>query len=211
MLETALVATALFFTTLTPINAAAVFASLTSKMGQREKHTLALRATLIASIILFTFAFSGQFILAYLGISLPALRIGGGILLLLIGIDLVFGRESDATSATEAEQAEASKRQDIAAFPMGIPVIAGPGAIGASMLIFSNAENWQEKITVILSLTAMLLLTYFLMRISVRIQQIFGETGMNVITRVMGILLTTLAVQFMIDGAGEIGLINPPQ
>ena len=131
MLETAMVALATLFATVGPIDVAAVFAALTATATPQERYSIALRGALTATVILIFFALLGKFLLAGLGISLPALRTSGGILLLLIGIDMVFARPSGATSTTAEEANEARRRHDIAIFPLATPLIAGPGAMGS--------------------------------------------------------------------------------
>ncbi|MCB1844843.1 MAG: MarC family protein, partial [Halioglobus sp.] len=127
-METAFVAFATFFATVGPPDVMAVFAGLTADASPRMRRRIALRATLIATGILVFFALAGEFLLSTLGISLAALRIAGGILLLLIGIEMVFAISSGATSTTAEEKEEASGRQDITVFPLATPLIAGPGA-----------------------------------------------------------------------------------
>ena len=141
MLETAMVALATLFATVGPIDVAAVFAALTATATPRERYSIALRGALTATAILVFFALLGKFLLAGLGISLPALRTSGGILLLLIGIDMVFARSSGATSTTEEETNEARRRHDIAIFPLATPLIAGPGAMGSTILLMAAAEG----------------------------------------------------------------------
>jgi multiple antibiotic resistance protein len=129
MLETAAVAFTTLFVTLGPIEAAAMFAALTQNRTAQQRHSMAVRATLVAAGILLTFAVLGDSLLSLLGISLAALKTAGGILLLLIGIDMVFARASGGTTTTNAETQEAEHKQDISVFPLATPLIAGPGAI----------------------------------------------------------------------------------
>jgi len=150
----------------------------------------------------------GEFLLIGLGISLAALRTGGGILLLLIGIDMVFARSSGSTSTTEEEEIEAMGKRDIAVFPLATPLIAGPGAMGAVILLMANSEgNLILQATVVASLLAIILLTFIMLLLASRIQQLFGVTGMHVVTRIFGVLLSALAVQFIFDGIAQSGLL----
>ncbi|MBL4581741.1 MAG: MarC family protein, partial [Gammaproteobacteria bacterium] len=164
---------------------------------------------LIATGILVLFALVGEFLLIGLGISLAALRTGGGILLLLIGIDMVFARTSGSTSTTEEEELEAMGKRDIAVFPLATPLIAGPGAMGAVILLMANSEgNLVLQATVVASLLVIILLTFIMLLLASRIQQLFGVTGMHVVTRVFGVLLSALAVQFIFDGIAQSGLLS---
>ena len=136
--ETGMTALATFFATIGPFDIAAVFAALTANQDFRSKSLVAIKGTLLAALILVVFALSGEKLLASFGISLAALRTAGGILLLLIGIDLVFVRPSGGISTTDDEAREAETRPDITVFPLAMPLIAGPGAMGASVLLMAN-------------------------------------------------------------------------
>jgi multiple antibiotic resistance protein len=155
------------------------------------------------------FALSGETLLANFGISLAALRTAGGILLLLIGIDLVFVRPSGGISTTDDEAREAETRQDITVFPLAMPMIAGPGAMGASILLMANTDgDLILKATVIGALVIVLIFTLLSLFLATQIQRVLGVTGMHVISRVFGILLTALAVQFIFDGIAQSGLLG---
>ena len=209
MTETAVLALATFFATIGPLDIAAMFAALTASHTAAQKKSLAIRGSLIGTAILLTFALIGEFLLSSLGISLAALRIAGGILLLLIGIEMVFARTSGGTSTTGDEEEEALAKPDISVFPLATPLIAGPGAMGAAILLMANQEgNLTGQAIVIGSLLAILLLTLLSLLLAGKIQNILGVTGMHVITRVMGVLLSALAVQFMIDGILQSGLFG---
>jgi multiple antibiotic resistance protein len=209
MIETAGIALATFFATLSPLNVAAMFAALTSGYSDERRRATALRGTLIATGILVAFALVGEFLLGRLGISLAALRTAGGILLLLIAIDMVFARGSGGTTTTDDENREAASRADISVFPLATPLIAGPGAMGAAILLMANQKGDLAGQSVVLaSLLAMLLLSFIALRLAVKIQQWLGVTGMQVIERIMGVLLSALAVQFLFDGIRQSGLLG---
>lgn len=208
MLETAVVAVTTFFATIGPVDVAAMFAALTGSATPAQRRAMAIRGTLIATVILLAFALLGEFLLAALGISLAALRAAGGILLLLIGIDMVFARTSGGTSTTSAEAREARAKQDISVFPLATPLIAGPGAMGAAILLMANAEgDIARQVIVVLSLLAMLLFTFGLLMAATEVVKRLGVTGLHVITRVFGVLLCALAVQFIFDGIARSGLL----
>ncbi|MCB0212353.1 MAG: MarC family protein [Anaerolineae bacterium] len=207
MLETAVVTFTTLFATIGPIDVAAMFAALTTDETPRQRRSTAMRGTLIAAAILLLFALLGQSILNTLGISLAALRTAGGILLLLIGIDMVFARSSGGTSTTADETKEAALKQDIAVFPLATPLIAGPGAMGAVILLMADAEgNLLRQGVIILVLLAILVLTFLVLLGAGQIQKLLGVTGLHVISRVFGVLLSALAVQFIFDGIGQSGL-----
>ena len=209
MIETAAIAFATLFATIGPIDVAAMFSGLTADATPQHRRSMAVRGTLIAGGILITFALVGEIILGSLGISLAALRTAGGILLLLIGIDMVFARTSGGTSTTADEAQEAASRKDISVFPVATPLIAGPGAMGAAVLLMANTEgDITQQATVIASIVAILLFTLVSLLLASKIQQFLGVTGMHVISRVMGVLLASLAVQFMFDGIKQSGLLG---
>ena len=209
MLETAAVAFTTLFVTLGPIEAAAMFAALTNNRTTQYRHSMAIRASLIATGILFTFALLGDWLLSLLGISLAALQTAGGILLLLIGIDMVFARSSGGTTTTDAETQEAEHKQDISVFPLATPLIAGPGAMGAVILLMANAQgDLATQLVVIASLVAVLLITLLSLYGATHLQKLLGVSGQHVMSRIFGVLLCALAVQFVFDGIGQSGLLS---
>ena len=209
MIETATIALATLFATVGPIDVAALFAALTSSATIAERRSIAVKGVLIATTILVVFALMGELILSSLGISLAALKSAGGIILMLIAIDMVFARTSGATSTTFAEEEEAERKHDIAVFPVATPLIAGPGAINVSILLMTNtAGKWLDQIIVLLSILTIMVVTLICMLTANQITRMLGVTGMLVITRVFGILLAALAVQFIFDGIEQSGLIS---
>lgn len=209
MIETAGLALATFFATIGPLDIAAMFAALTANQSAQQKRSIAIRGSLIGTVILVAFALIGEYLLAGLGISLAALRAAGGILLLLIGIDMVFARSSGGTSTTDEEEREAISRTDISVFPLATPLIAGPGSMGAAILLMANQEgDVTGQAIIIASLLAVILLTFVSLLLAGKIQNLLGVTGMHVITRVMGVLLSALAVQFIFDGIKQSGLVG---
>lgn len=210
MLETALVAFTTMFATVGPVDVAVLFASLTATNTPAERRRFAIRGALLAAGILLFFALFGEAVLASFGITLPALRTAGGILLLLIAIDLVFARPSGGTTTTSEERAEAATRQDISVFPLATPLIAGPGAIGAAILLTANARPDVLKVMVVLGVVAgIVVLTFALMMVASQLNRLLGVTGTHVIGRMIGIILAALAIQFIFDGLANSGLVPP--
>lgn len=209
MIETASVALATFFATVGPLDVAMIFAALTARQKPPARLRMAVRGTVTAAGILLVFALFGETLLSLLGISLAALRTAGGILLLLIGIELVFARTSGATSTTEDETREAESRIDISIFPLATPLIAGPGTMGAVILLMANAEgDMHRQLIVLASLLAVLLFTLACLITASQLQKLLGRTGTHVINRIFGVLLSALAVQFIFDGIAESGVIG---
>ncbi|MDT8421870.1 MAG: MarC family protein [Desulfuromonadales bacterium] len=208
MFEIAVVAFTTFFATIGPIDVAAMFAAMTPNASSSFRRSMAIRGTLVASLILLLFALVGDLLLQSLGISLAALKMAGGILLLLIGIDMVFARSSGGTSTTIEETSEAVEKHDISIFPLATPLIAGPGTMGATILLMANAKgDLMAEFVILAALAVVLLLTMALLLVATKVQKLFGVTGMHVVSRVFGVLLTALAVQFMFDGILQSGLI----
>lgn len=209
MLETAGVALTTFFATIGPLDIAAIFAGLTASDTPAHRRSMAIRGTLIATVILVLFALIGRPLLSSMGITLPALRTAGGILLMLIAIDMVFARSSGGTSTTDEEEREAAGRRDISVFPIATPLIAGPGSMGAAILLMANADGDLARQAVVLgALLGILIVTFLALLLAARIQQLLGVTGMHVISRVMGVLLSALAVQFIFDGIASSGVLG---
>ena len=206
--ETILVALTTFFATIGPADLALVFAALTHKNTAAERRAMALRGVLVAGAILMFFAVFGEPLLRLFGITLPALRVAGGILLLLISIDMVFARHSGGVGTTLEEEQEAATREDISVFPLAMPLIAGPGAISAAILLTTTGQGFGvEWFAVVGALAVILLLSYLAMLVAIPIQRLLGVTGLAVVSRIVGVLLAALAVQFFFDGLRTSGLI----
>jgi len=209
VIETAALSLATFFATIGPLDVAAIFAALTARSTRQHRRAMAVRGTLIATFILLLFALVGEAVLGGLGISLAALRTAGGILLLLIAVEMVFARTTGGTSTTDEEEKEAMSKQDISVFPIATPLIAGPGAMGAAILLMADAEgDLTHQLIVLASLLVILGSTLAGMLLAGRIQKLLGVIGMHVITRIMGVLLSALAVQFIFDGVAQSGLLT---
>jgi multiple antibiotic resistance protein len=207
LLEAAILAFTTFFVTVAPLDVAAIYAVLTARAGIAKRRRMATKAVLIAGGILLLFALFGNEVLRFLGVSLPALHISGGILLLLIAIDMVFARHSGVMSTTEAESEEAEERADISVFPLATPLIAGPGAMGATILRMADAQGRiGHQAAVIGALLLVMAITWALLIAAGRVSRFFGITGINVIMRVLGVLLAALAVQYVVDGISGTGL-----
>ncbi len=208
-IDTLLLALTTFFATIGPADLLLVYAALTQKVTQAERRAMALRGTLIATAILLFFAVFGEAMLRLFGITLPALRIAGGVLLLLISIDMVFARHSGGTGTTPEEENEAQSRPDISVFPLATPLIAGPGAISAVILLTTGTGGFTLAWFVVVgALLAILLLCYLVMLVAIPIQRLLGITGLAVVSRVVGVLLAALAVQFLLDGVKASGLLG---
>jgi multiple antibiotic resistance protein len=188
------------FIVVDPLGVAPLFASLTRGAGAAAQRHMALRATALATVILLMFFFAGDGLLRLLGIGLPAFRIAGGALLFLLAIDMVFARQSGLRSTTEREQAEAEHKRDISVFPLAFPLIAGPGALTTVLLMSASAGGLSLRTAMVAVVLAVSGLTLFALLAAGRILRLIGETGANVLSRLFGLVLAALAVQYMLDG-----------
>jgi multiple antibiotic resistance protein len=206
-MNTFLVAFATLFATVGVADIAFIFAGLTKNNTAAERRILATRGVLVAFVILVFFAILGDDILGLFGITIPALRTAGGILLLLISIDMVFARHSGGTGTTDEEEKEARQSEDISVFPLAMPLMAGPGAISAVILLITTTETQLDFWLVLLALLVIMVLAWLTLLIAIPIQRLLGLTGLSVVSRVVGILLSALAVQFIFDGIRTSGII----
>ena len=184
-----------------PIGLAPIFGAITPGADARYRRRMALRGTAVALCILLAFVIVGGDLLRALGISLPAFQIAGGALLFLLAVDMVFARHSGLRSTTEREQREAEHRQDISVFPLAFPLIAGPGALTTVLLMSGRHAQDVSGLSVVLAVVVVVLaLTLAALLAADRIMRLMGETGANVVSRLLGVILTALAVQYVIDG-----------
>jgi multiple antibiotic resistance protein len=184
-----------------PLGLAPIFAALTRGYPEERKREAAIRGTTLGAAILFIFALAGDVLLEALGIGIPAFRIAGGVLLFLVSLDMIFASPTGLRSRTVREQEEISYEHDISVFPLAIPLLAGPGAI-TTVLLYTGERGPTELAAYVAVLLTVLLLTLLSLLAAPRIMRLFGETGSNVLTRVLGVLLAALAVQFVLDGIG---------
>ncbi|WP_254434836.1 MarC family protein [Magnetospirillum sp. UT-4] len=201
IIEAAVTAFITFFVILDPPGTAAVFAAMTRNVADHHRRHMARRATLLAAIMLFAFAFIGEGLLRILGISLPAFRVAGGVLLFLLAADMVFARQSGLRSTTPVEDAETAAREDITVFPLAFPLIAGPGAMTSVVLMMGAAAGDYQRQAVVLAMLAVVMALLLGMLLAAgRVLRVLGLTGAHVVGRVLGIILAALAAQFVIDG-----------
>ena len=183
------------FVIIDPIGLAPLFVALTKGEAPAHRRGIAIRATLIAGGLLVMFGLFGEAVLGFAGISMPAFRIAGGILLFLTALDMLFERR------TKRRKGQASAANDPSVFPLATPLIAGPGSIATIILLTGQAGNdWAAIGAVMLVLLAVLALVFLFFLSAGVLERILGDTGTNVVTRLLGMLLAALSVQFVIDG-----------
>lgn len=183
-----------------PIGLVPSFIAITQGLPQKSRRNVALRACLIATGILAGSALAGDWLLRMLSISLPAFRIAGGLLLFSIASEMVFGVRVVRQTET-AEQALEERVRNVAAFPLAIPLMAGPGAITASVLLSGRTGGDPLRLGLLLGvIAAVMLLCFIVFEMAGRIAKLLGTTATSVASRILGVLLAALAVQFVIDG-----------
>ena len=203
ILDTAFMITALvtMFVVIDPIGMAPLFLALTSGMTPAQRRRIAVRAVCVAGFVLALFAFFGEAVLGFVGISMPAFRIAGGILLFLTALDMLFERRTKRRE----DKTHDEDTHDPSVFPLAIPLIAGPGAI-ASIILLVGEKPGGEGMVMVLSITALVLIGMALILLaSSYVDRIIGKTGIDVITRILGMLLAALSVQFVLDGLAAFG------
>lgn len=191
-----------FFVVVEPLSLIPVFNGLTEGASDAYKHKMALKAVLVAGLILLLFALGGAAFLELVGITIDAFRIFGGMLLFLIALEMVFARES-GTRTTSSEKAEAVRRADISVFPLAFPFIAGPGALATILLWFGPVRITERPLLfvgLLFAVVVVLVLTLAAMWLSSPLMRVLGVTGANVANRLFGVVLGALSVQFVIDG-----------
>ena len=194
---------ATLFVVIDPPGLVPLFIALTRGMGADKRQAMARRACLIAAALLLLFGLAGETILSFIGISMPAFRIAGGLLLFLTALDMLFERR---TQRREGQQAEPD--HDPSVFPLATPLIAGPGAIASMILLVGQAGNgWAGAMAIIGLMLAMMVVTFLFLLASPPMERMLGRTGTIVITRLLGMLLAALSVQFVIDGVKGTGLV----
>lgn len=186
-----------------PIGLAPIFFVLTCHQSAARRRRAALLGTALAALILLIFFLIGDAMLGALSIGLPAFRIAGGLLLFLLAIDMVFARQSGLRSTTVREQAEAEQRPDVSVFPIAFPLIAGPGALTTVLLMASSWSTAYEFAWMLALLVIVLGMVLVSLLAAPAIMRLLGETGANVISRLLGLILAALAVQFVLDGIKE--------
>jgi multiple antibiotic resistance protein len=189
------------FVIVDPFACVPVYLALTDRFGSSQRADISRKAVLSASVILMTFALTGMLIFKVFGITLPAFRIAGGILLLTMGLQQM---GADVHRMKSEEQAESLGRDDVSVFPLAMPLLAGPGAISTVVLLGSKAHTFLQTFLLVVSVVAAMAVVFMVLRSAQYLFRLLGQTGLNLLTRVMGIILTAIAVQYVITGIGAV-------
>jgi multiple antibiotic resistance protein len=207
MLELFISAFITLFVVIDPPGCAPIYAGLTKGATPAQSRSMALRACMIASIILVIFALFGQDLLAALHIELDSFRIAGGLMLFFIAFDMVFEKRTQRREERAEKVAATPEIEDVSVFPMAMPMLAGPGAIAAVILLTNEAEGTEQTLIVLGALAAVMVLTALALIAAGPLIRLLGDKVEAVITRLLGVLLSALAAQYVIDGLkGSFGL-----
>lgn len=190
------------FVVMDPIGLTPVFLALTQGMTAQQRRSIAIRACITAAVLLTVFGAFGEAVLGFVGISMPAFRIAGGILLFLTALDMLFERRNKRRE----DRTEEDDFDDPSVFPLAIPLIAGPGSIASIILLAGQAPGVTGFLSVIGVCFAVLLLLLVMCLFSGLFERLLGKTGITVVTRLFGMLLAALSVQFVLDGLRNFGL-----
>ena len=192
-----------FFTFTNPLGAMPIFMTMTMELDAERRKKVALRATIVSFVIMLGFAVSGDFLFRFFGISINSLRIVGGIIFLIMGMDMLQAR----LVKTKVKESEVrSYVNDISVTPLAIPMLCGPGTITNAIVMWNNAGNWEMRGVMVLAIALVLVLVYCILRGSSRIIKLLGETGNNVMMRLMGLIVMVIAVEFFFSGLKPIVL-----
>jgi len=204
ILSLSLVSLSAIFFVVDPIAAVPFFLAMTRDDPAEKRRETALRAALTAGLVLATFALTGAWIFKLLGISLGAFKIAGGVVLLLLALDMIRTQPS-RTRITDQEVAAGVDKEDIAIVPLAMPLLAGPGSIATAIVLMSRAREgaWWQAIPVLGAIAVTAVASYFVLAGAARTERVLGRTGLAILERAAGLMLVAVAVQFMLDGLGE--------
>lgn len=198
----ALVSFGSIFSIVDPFTAVPVFLALVGTQPRQAQARTALRASATCFVVLSVFGVAGSFLFRFFGITLPAFKIAGGIILFVVGFEMMRAKRSD-TRATNEEAIEAETKEDVGLIPLGLPLLSGPGAIATVMVLVGKAKDVPEKLTLLGAVLLVSLIAFLTLRSASMVARVLGRTGINVIGRVMGLILAAVAMQFVLDGLHE--------
>ncbi len=192
-----------------PFAALPTFLAVTEGADAAKRRRMAGKASLTALLFLSTFAVGGQYIFKLFGITLPAFEIAGGIILLLIGLDMLEAKRS-ATQESSGDTVAAASKEDAGIVPLGIPMLAGPGSITSVMVLVGQAQTKWQMMAILGSIAVTAAICYLVLGNSDRVARALGDTGIRILVRIMGLLLVALAVQYFVNGMADLGVISKP-
>ncbi len=185
-----------------PIANVPVFVSILANFSAEHRRGMVARAVAIATIVLIAFTLLGGYLLTYLQVEIYSFKVAGGILLFIIALEMLFGRKT-ATKSSREEEDEAKTREDVVATPLAVPLLAGPGAITAGIVLFDSAAASVDQALLVVDILLVFMCSYIILSKSDYFFKVLGRSGTKVITRIMGLVLSAIAVQFVISGIRE--------
>ncbi|MDP9038796.1 MAG: MarC family protein [Acidobacteriota bacterium] len=192
-----------------PFAALPTFLAVTAGYDIGKRRRTARKASLTALILLLCFAVGGQYIFRLFGITLPAFEIAGGVILLLIGVDMLEAKRSP-TQESSGETAAAAEKEDAGIVPLGVPMLAGPGAITSVMVLVGQAQTKWQMVAIMVAIGVTALICYLVLGNSDKVARVLGDTGIRILVRIMGLLLVALAVQYFVNGLVDLHIIAHP-
>jgi multiple antibiotic resistance protein len=192
-----------------PFAALPTFLAITEGADAARRRRIARKGALTTLIVLGAFAFAGEQIFRIFGITLPAFEIAGGVILLLIGLDMLQAKRSP-TQEVVGDTVAAAQKEDAGIVPLGVPMLAGPGAITSVMVLVGQAQTHWQMVAILVSIAVTAAVSYLVLGHSDKVVRLLGDTGIRILVRVMGLLLVALAAQYFVNGLADLGVIAHP-
>jgi multiple antibiotic resistance protein len=208
VLKFSLVALSSVFFIVDPLGTIPTFLVITADHSETRRARMARQAAWTCFVVLSVFAAAGSIIFKAFGITLPAFKIAGGVLLLLVAMDMLQARRSGTRQVTE-EVVEGQEKEEVGVTPLGIHMLAGPGAVSTVMVLMAQSRNWWQAIPIYAAIAVTALASYYTLAGANRVRHFLGETGIRILMRLMGLMLMALAVQFVLNGFVDLGLVPP--
>jgi multiple antibiotic resistance protein len=208
VLEFSFVSLSSIFFIVDPLAAIPSFLVMTADDSDSKRRRMARQASWTVFLMLVAFSLAGTLIFKIFGITLPAFKIAGGLILFLVAMDMIQARRSGTQEVTE-ERLEGASKEEIGVTPLGIPMLAGPGAISTVMVLMGQSRNWWQAIPVFAAIGITAITSYYILAGANRVRRILGETGIRIMMRLMGLVLTAIAVQFVVNGFVDLKLFIP--
>jgi multiple antibiotic resistance protein len=208
VLQFSLVALSSIIFIVDPLAAIPSFLVMTTRDSEEKRRRMARQAAWTCFLVLSIFSLAGSLIFKLFSITLPAFKIAGGFVLLLVAVEMLQARRSGTQEVTE-ERLEGAEKEEIGVTPLGIPMLAGPGAISTVMVLMGQSRDWWQVIPVFVAIAVTAVISYYILAGANRIRSLIGETGIRILMRLMGLVLTAIAVQFVINGFADLGVLKP--
>jgi multiple antibiotic resistance protein len=207
ILQFSLVALSSIFFIVDPLAAIPSFLVMTAEDSAEKRRRMARQAAWTCFLVLTVFSLAGSLIFKLFSITLPAFKIAGGLLLFLVAMDMLQARRSGTQEVTE-ERLEGTAKEEVGVTPLGIPMLAGPGAISTAMVLMGQSRSWWHTIPVFTAIAITALASYFVLKGADRVRKYLGEIGIRILMRLMGLVLTAIAVQFVLNGFTDLGVLS---